>query len=179
MVSSSKLRSQSLLTVLISARNAANVVPQRASSDPINAQQIEGTSNSRLPVTLDDLSPSSVVSASLPSALALDEELIHRLVQTYMEHVHNQPMPLFEPNELIPSIIRAWPKHLLLSFAALTARFSSNVLTEQERRQYQRQARHEVLSRLTDKESSTEVLQSLCFLILGAIAGKFCLSAVQ
>lgn len=125
----------------------------------------------------DGLETSNFAATSQPSGswfLDLDEEIVNHAVQVYAERIHCQPLPLFGIVELA-SRIRRWPQHLLLSFMALTARFSPDILPahiRQDRLGCHLKARRELMIKLAENDNSLEILQSLCLLILNHIAGE-------
>lgn len=108
-----------------------------------------------------------------PYSEAIDDQVVQRAAQVYVARVHCQPLPLFELIDL-PNRARQWPQHLLLSFVALAARLSPDVLPAQTAltsRSCHVKARRRLMIELAEKSGSLEAVQSLCLLVIGEIGG--------
>lgn len=112
----------------------------------------------------------------LPSRLRQPPvEVLRDLVEVYRTVIHFQPLPLFDPDDLL-SRLTVFPQYLLWSFLALTLAFTSHEFYRNHQADaielYACLAKDTVMKEAVEGSLKREVVQSLCLLSLKEIKGK-------
>lgn len=162
-------------------RNREAEVPANTRSESESADVATSYTSGSNPVyRADDVISNERPNSRVKSSLEADEDSqtkqsddIDHAIRIYADHIHGQPLLLFEQPHLARQI-QSWPSYLLEVFRVSASRWASdgalNVIAS-NRSALLKQARHEIMFQAMQTNMNVQVLQALCLLILEEIAG--------
>ena len=102
-------------------------------------------------------------------------EVLQSLVKLYIDHIADQPLPLFDI-ETLPATVQKFSKGLLRSFFALLVRYADHEFfgNAQSRAAefYKESASTMLFTQVAEPTGDLEVLQAFCLLSLSEIVGQ-------
>jgi hypothetical protein len=106
--------------------------------------------------------------------------VLEHFVNVYVERIHGQPLPLFDPERLL-DYLSASPRYLLWSFMAVVLHFETHPFYSEYEAQavsfYTRSASDSSTKLAADGIARTEVLQANCLLAMRNILCTYMIDA--